>query len=85
MDPGVEYVRSEQLKYGKYPVMSEMRSWNTITGFDKYAYAYTIVNFIITKFGYSDLEKSKLVFSGSNLSYHFWSITSEADFDKTWK
>lgn len=78
-----EEIRTEIRNLGRNPTMQEMNNWEQISSFDKYAFAYTIFQYI------ADVHSFHLVFNlvrfGNNsTNYNFQHIKTEAKFEDVW-
>jgi Carbohydrate family 9 binding domain-like/Concanavalin A-like lectin/glucanases superfamily len=78
-----EQIRTEVNTLGRMPTMQEMNDWNNITSFDKYAFAYTIIQYVADVHSLVALS-DRIRFSNSSTSYSFWYIKNETEFESVW-
>ncbi|MCF6268348.1 MAG: T9SS type A sorting domain-containing protein [Melioribacteraceae bacterium] len=78
-----EEIRAEISNLGRNPTMAEMNNWDQITAFDKYAFAYTIFQYVADVHSF-DYIFNQIRFNDNSVQYGFLEIHSEAEFEEAW-
>lgn len=78
-----EEIKNEVNTLGRKPTMQEMNNWDQITSFDKYAFAYTIFQYVADVYTFNNIFY-RIRFENNTTNYSFRHFNTESEFEKTW-
>lgn len=78
-----EEIRVEINNLGRNPTMQEMNNWDQISSFDKYAFAYTIFQYVADVYTFNNVFYA-IRFENNTTIYSFRHFNTESEFEKTW-
>jgi len=78
-----EEIRLEISNLGRKPTIQEMNNWDQITSFDKYAFAYTIFQYVADVYTFNNIFNA-IRFENNTTIYGFRHFNTESEFEKTW-
>jgi len=78
-----EEIRIEISNLGRNPTMQEMNNWEQISSFDKYAFAYTIFQYVADVYTFNNIFHA-IRFENNTTIYGFRHFNTESEFEKTW-
>ncbi|MBI9073274.1 MAG: T9SS type A sorting domain-containing protein [Melioribacteraceae bacterium] len=83
MKSTAEQISTEISSLGRKPTIQEMNNWDQITSFDKYAFAYTLFQYIADVHSFNTIF-NQIQFGNNSTSYGFRQFNTEAQFEKAW-